>query len=106
MSAPLWTPEEIVAATGAAAVGAAREAHGVSIDTRTLAPGDLFFAISNLSRKLGIDPESALRRANEKFTKRFTAMEDRLHAQGRSVHNATLEEMEREWEIVKGTSVD
>jgi MazG family protein len=67
--------------------------------------GDLFFAISNLSRKLGIDPESALRRANEKFTKRFTAMEDRLHAQGRSVHDATLEEMEREWEIVKETMI-
>jgi ATP diphosphatase len=68
--------------------------------------GDLFFAIANLSRKLGIDPESALRRANEKFTKRFTAMEDRLHAQGRSVHEATLEEMEREWEAVKGTLLD
>jgi MazG family protein len=64
--------------------------------------GDLLFSISNLSRKLGIDPESALRKANEKFTKRFTALEDRLHAQGRSVHDATLEEMEREWEIVKG----
>src|SRR5688500_10161435 len=68
--------------------------------------GDLFFAISNLSRKLGIDPESALRRANEKFTKRFTAMEDRLHARGRSVHDATLEEMEAEWEAVKGTFLD
>ena len=65
--------------------------------------GDLLFAIANLSRKLGIDPESALRKANEKFTKRFTAMEERLHAQGRSVHEATLEEMEREWEAVKGT---
>jgi nucleoside triphosphate diphosphatase len=64
--------------------------------------GDLLFSISNLSRKLGIDPESALRKANEKFTKRFTALEERLHAQGRSVHDATLEEMEREWALVKG----
>ncbi|HYT67218.1 MAG TPA: nucleoside triphosphate pyrophosphohydrolase [Vicinamibacterales bacterium] len=63
--------------------------------------GDLLFAIANLSRKLGIDPESALRKANEKFTKRFTALEDNLHAQGRSVHGATLEEMEREWGLVK-----
>jgi len=63
--------------------------------------GDLLFSISNLCRKLGMDPESALRKANEKFTKRFTALEDRLHAQGRSVHEATLEEMEREWEAVK-----
>ena len=63
--------------------------------------GDLLFSIANLCRKLGMEPESALRKANEKFTKRFTALEDRLHAQGRSVHEATLEEMEREWEAVK-----
>ena len=37
--------------------------------------GDLLFAIANLSRKLGIEPESALRQANEKFTRRFSAME-------------------------------
>jgi len=65
--------------------------------------GDLLFAIANLSRKLGIDPESALRKANEKFTARFEALEERLHARGRSVHEATLEEMEREWSAVKGT---
>ena len=68
--------------------------------------GDLLFSIANLSRKLGIDPESALRKANEKFSRRFTALEDRLHAQGRSVHGASLEEMEREWQAVKGTSFD
>ena len=65
--------------------------------------GDLLFSIANLSRKLGIDPESALRKANEKFTRRFNALEESLHAQGRSVHEATLEEMEREWSLVKGT---
>jgi nucleoside triphosphate diphosphatase len=64
--------------------------------------GDLLFSIANLSRKMGIDPESALRKANEKFTRRFTALEDNLHAQGRSVHSATLDEMEREWLMVKG----
>jgi ATP diphosphatase len=63
--------------------------------------GDLLFSIANLARRLGIDSESALRKANEKFTKRFTAMEDRLHAQGSSVHDATLEEMEREWQAIK-----
>jgi nucleoside triphosphate diphosphatase len=63
--------------------------------------GDLLFSIANLSRKLGIDPESALRKANEKFTRRFEAMEERLHARGASVHGATLDEMEREWGIVK-----
>jgi len=45
MSAPLWTPEEVLAATGARAVGAFRAVTGVSIDTRTLEAGDLFFAI-------------------------------------------------------------
>jgi nucleoside triphosphate diphosphatase len=68
--------------------------------------GDLLFSIANLSRQLGIDPESALRKANEKFTKRFNALEENLHAQGRSVHEATLEEMEREWQTVKGTLPD
>jgi len=65
--------------------------------------GDLLFSIANLSRKLGIDPESALRKANDKFTARFEALEDALHAKGRSVHDASLEEMEREWQGVKGT---
>jgi ATP diphosphatase len=63
--------------------------------------GDLLFSIANLSRKLGIDPESALRKANEKFTARFEALEARLHAQGRSVHDATLEEMEAAWQAIK-----
>ncbi len=63
--------------------------------------GDLLFAIANLARKLGIDSESALRKANEKFTRRFTGLEERLHAKGRSVHDATLEEMEAEWALVK-----
>jgi MazG family protein len=65
--------------------------------------GDLLFSIANLARRLGIDSESALRKANEKFTKRFTALEDRLHARGRSVHDASLEEMEAEWTLVKQT---
>lgn len=68
--------------------------------------GDLLFSITNLARKLGIDSESALRKANEKFTTRFTALEDRLHARGRSVHDATLEEMEREWALVKRETAD
>jgi ATP diphosphatase len=63
--------------------------------------GDLLFSIANLARKLGMEPESALRKANEKFTRRFEMLEERLHAQGRSVHAASLEEMEREWAIVK-----
>ncbi|HEX7021192.1 MAG TPA: nucleoside triphosphate pyrophosphohydrolase [Gemmatimonadaceae bacterium] len=63
--------------------------------------GDLLFAIANLARKMGIEPESALRQANEKFTARFEQVERRLEARGRSVHEASLEEMENEWAAVK-----
>ena len=56
--------------------------------------GDLLFAIANLARKLGIEPESALRKANQKFTKRFQRSKSASKRQGRSVHDARLEEME------------
>jgi MazG family protein len=68
--------------------------------------GDLLFAIANLARKLGIEPESALRRANEKFSERFGELERRFEERGRSVHDATLEEMEKVWEEVKISSGD
>jgi ATP diphosphatase len=63
--------------------------------------GDLFFAIANLSRRLGIEPEAALRKANEKFTKRFNQLEANFHANGRTLDGATLEEMDEEWERIK-----
>jgi MazG family protein len=66
--------------------------------------GDLLFAISNLSRKLGIEPEAALRRANEKFTKRFDAMEHAFASRGQLLSDATLDEMEAEWRRVKRDS--
>ena len=66
--------------------------------------GDLLFAIANLSRKLGIEPEAALRRANEKFTRRFDAVEQAFAARGRSLQDAALEEMEDEWQRVKRVS--
>jgi MazG family protein len=65
--------------------------------------GDLLFAIANLSRKLGVEPEAALRRATEKFTARFDAVERALLARGRSLNDATLEEMEAEWQAVKSS---
>jgi MazG family protein len=63
--------------------------------------GDLLFAIANLARKLGIEPESALRKANDKFSARFDAVEQALESRGQSIHRATLEEMESEWQVVK-----
>ena len=63
--------------------------------------GDLLFTMANLSRKLGIDPEVALRQANAKFTARFDQVERRLAARGRSLQDASLEEMEAAWQDVK-----
>jgi len=63
--------------------------------------GDLLFAIANLSRKLGIEPEAALRRATDKFTRRFEAMEDAFAGRGKRLNESTLEEMEAEWQRVK-----
>jgi len=63
--------------------------------------GDLLFSIANLARKLGIDPESALRKANEKFTSRFSALEAVFEERGQSIHDATLDQMERVWQQVK-----
>jgi MazG family protein len=66
--------------------------------------GDLLFAIANLSRKLGIEPEAALRRANDKFTSRFDAVEQAFSARNQSLSGATLDEMEAEWQRVKASS--
>jgi MazG family protein len=63
--------------------------------------GDLLFSIANLARKLGIEPESALRKANEKFTARFTKVEQAFERRGRAIQGASLEEMEREWQRAK-----
>lgn len=59
--------------------------------------GDLLFAIANLARKLGIEPETALRKANDKFTRRFTTLEKMVERSGRSMRDMTLHELEQEW---------
>jgi ATP diphosphatase len=63
--------------------------------------GDLLFAIANLSRKLGVEPEAALRRATEKFTQRFEQMESRANDEGRPLGTMTLDEWEHLWTAVK-----
>lgn len=63
--------------------------------------GDLLFAIANLSRKLGIEPETALRKANDKFTRRFTAMEQAVARSGRTMKAMNLDDLEAEWQQVK-----
>ncbi len=63
--------------------------------------GDLLFVAANLARHLGVDPETALRAANAKFTRRFAGIEDALAAQGRRPDEATLEEMDALWDAMK-----
>ena len=63
--------------------------------------GDLLFVLANLARKLDLDPEACLRHANAKFTRRFTAIEAALAATGRTAADASLAEMEAEWQAVK-----
>ena len=63
--------------------------------------GDLLFSIAHLSRQLGIEPETALRKANEKFTRRFTSMEQTISAAGRQMKNMTIDELEVEWDRAK-----
>ena len=63
--------------------------------------GDLLFSVTNLARKLKINPESALRRTNKKFTKRFQYIEQKAAQANRSVSDMELEEMERHWQEAK-----
>lgn len=63
--------------------------------------GDLLFVIANVARHLGVDPEAALRLTNDKFTRRFTAIEAALAREGRTPQQSTLEEMDRLWNAAK-----
>ncbi len=63
--------------------------------------GDLFFALANVARKLQVNPELALLKANEKFIGRFGLMEHKLKARGLPWGQATLEQMDAAWEEVK-----
>jgi len=65
--------------------------------------GDLLFSIAQLSRKLGIEPETALRKANDKFTKRFGALERTVSESGRAMKDMTLDELEAEWQRAKAS---
>jgi ATP diphosphatase len=68
--------------------------------------GDLLFAVVNLGRKLGADPETAMRRVNAKFERRFRAVEAALAAGGRRPQDATLAEMDAHWDAAKAAEKD
>jgi tetrapyrrole methylase family protein/MazG family protein/ATP diphosphatase len=67
--------------------------------------GDLFFVLVNIARYLSIDPESALRKTNRKFKRRFQWMEARLQESGRSADQASMEELESLWQQAKREEV-
>src|SRR5437773_3672676 len=66
--------------------------------------GDLLFAVVNLARKLEIDPRVALEQANAKFQRRFEAVERLAERRGIDMRRATLAELDRLWDEVKGQS--
>jgi len=63
--------------------------------------GDLFFVLVNIARYLSLDPESALRKTNRKFKRRFQWMEERLRASGRGPQQASMDELETLWQQAK-----
>ena len=95
------------------APGPRPQGRGVAGSGRTVVPeelqarlegevGDLFFVLVNLARYLSVDPESALRKTNRKFKRRFQWMEERLHEAGRTADQASMEELESLWQLAKG----
>ena len=94
------------------APGPRPQGRGVAGSGRTIIPeslqarleeevGDLFFVLVNIARYLSLDSESALRKTNRKFKRRFQWMEARLHESGRSADEASMEELESLWQQAK-----
>lgn len=63
--------------------------------------GDLLFAVVNLARHLGTNPEAALQNANKKFEKRFRQVEIKLQEKGKTLPESGLNEMEKLWKEIK-----
>jgi nucleoside triphosphate diphosphatase len=63
--------------------------------------GDLFFVLVNIARYLSLDPESALRKTNRKFKRRFQWMEEQLRQSNRTPEKASMEELESLWQQAK-----
>lgn len=68
--------------------------------------GDLLFVLANLARKLDLDPETCLRHANEKFCRRFNAMEQEFERRAKSLSELSLDELEAGWRQVKAAEPD
>ena len=68
--------------------------------------GDLLFAVANLARHMKVDPDGALRSANEKFRTRFAYIEENIARTGHTMESADLETMEALWVEAKGAKAD
>ncbi|MFA9460752.1 nucleoside triphosphate pyrophosphohydrolase [Thiohalorhabdus methylotrophus] len=66
--------------------------------------GDLLFAAVGLARRLGVDPETALRRSNDRFEERFRHMEGALRTEGRAMETQSLGELKRLWRAAKAAT--
>ena len=74
-----------------------------SKERRTEELGDLLFALVNLAQWMGINAEEALRRADDKFLGRFTAMERSIVARGGKLRGMSVEDMDKVWREIKAT---
>jgi len=94
------------------APGPRPEGHGVAGSGRQTVPedlrarleeevGDLFFVLVNIARYLSLDPESALRKTNRKFRRRFQWMERKLHESGKTPDRSSMDELESLWQEAK-----
>ena len=63
--------------------------------------GDLLFVITNIARRLDVEPEAALKLSNRKFRRRFSYIESKLRDQNRKFDETTLEELEKLWQEAK-----
>lgn len=75
-------------------------------DTENIAEeiGDLLFAVVNLARHLDVEPETALKKTNRKFRRRFKFIEEQLKLEGKALEDSTLEEMDALWNKAKAQS--
>jgi MazG family protein len=100
---PPGTPEAVpIAPSGKGIAGSGKRQF--SAETRERLEdevGDLFFVLVNIARYLSLDPESALRKTNRKFKRRFQWMEERLRASGRTPQQALMGELESLWQEAK-----
>ena len=91
--------EELAELDQATAPGQATERAAAEI-------GDLLFAVVNLARHLGVDPEAALRATNGRFSRRFRYVEERVRASGRSLQDMDLAALDALWNEAKKATPD